>query len=181
MKFPAFLLLVAASFACAGPTAEIATDGIRLGWRFGNLHPFVTGEFDFEHESGTTKRWIDDSLIESEEDDFWWYPEWVVGAGIDWQLLEEPVQAGLRAESKYATNVNFGDDGSFTLTSRFGPLLEKRWDRLVVGASWAPALEWWRYEYDGSLSTSSGVRKTKSESSRVRITSSPELHFRYEF
>lgn len=181
MKLPALLLLCASSLAGAGPTAEIATDGIRLGWRFGNLHPFVSGEFEFKHESSSYQRWIDDSLTESEEDDFWWYPEWVVGAGIDWQLLAEPVQGGLRAETKYATNFNFGDAGSFTLTSRIGPLLEKRCDHLVFGASWAPALEWWRYEYDGTYPIPGGVRRIKSESSRVRITSSTELHLRYEF
>lgn len=181
MKLPALLLLCAASFSCAGPTAEIATDGIRLGWRVGAFHPFVTGDVEFEHQSSSYNRWVDDSLVESEEDDFWWHPEWILGAGIDWEPFVDPVQVGLRAETKYAPDVFSRSDRAFTLTSRIGPLLEKRWDRFVVGASWAPTLEWWRSEYDGSTPIPDGIRRTTSEGSRLRITSSSEVHVRYEF
>lgn len=105
MKRLASLLLAAAALACAGPTVEIATDGIRLGWRLGDFHPFLTGDFEFKKESTGYRLWIDDSLYRSEDDDIWYYPDLAMGAGIDWALFETPAQAGLRIEARYAPDV----------------------------------------------------------------------------
>lgn len=180
MKRPAFLLLVAASFACAGPTAEIATDGIRLGWRFGAFHPFLKGDFAFEYEDSRYLWTVRDSVATDIATKGWNEAYGAFGGGIDWSPLEREVSGGIRVEGLWAPISTESEEG-FIATFRLGPILEKRWGHLVLGASWAPAVEWSRYEYSRTYPKDPQPNLVTNDRDFVDITSSPELHLRYEF
>lgn len=174
------LLLLAAATAGAGPTAEIATDGIRLGWRFGAVHPFLKGDLAFNHETSRYLRTIRDSVATDVTTDEWSDPYAAIGGGIDWFLHDQEVAGGLRVEGLWAP-VSTESEQGFIATFRGGPLLERRWDRLVIGASWAPALEWSRTDYSWSYPADPQPNLVTHELSDVNISSSTEIHLRYEF
>lgn len=180
MKRPACLLLCAASLACAGPTAEIATDGIRLGWRFGAFHPFLKGDFAFEYEDSRYLRTVRDSVATEIATQGWNDAYGAVGGGIDWLPFEREVSGGMRVEGLWAPISSESEEG-FIATFRFGPILEKRWGHLVLGASWAPAVEWSRSERTWTYPKDPQPNLATDSRDYLDITSSPELHVRYEF
>lgn len=180
MNNPVLLALAATGLACAGPTAEIATDGIRLGWRFTQVHPFVRGELDIGYESSSYRRTLGDSVVADAITNAWYTPSFSLGAGVDWLVPFDPISCGLRTEASLSPHPWRYTKG-FVATIRSGPLLEKRWDRFIVGGSWAPRLEWTQNRYDESFSGDGVTYRTIETADYLDLSSSTELHVRWEF